>query len=433
VKRAVVAGGGFAGLLAARVLADIADEVILVEPDALPAGGQPRGGVPHGGQVHVLLEAGQRLLEEWFPGIRAELAAVGATWCGLDGEAQMFVDGRPRPAVSPDGILSVSRPLLECVLRRRVLARPTVFPVRARVTGLAVAGDRVAAVRLAGCGIPEHLPADLVVDATGRVARLEGWLRRLGYPPPPRQRVRLDLHYATATFPRVSGQRFDGRLLVHSLRSPGTPRPGVSAIVPLEGDRWAVLLSGYGPDRPEPDLEAFRRRCRLEPLPYFAALVDDCAATGEVIAYRFPGTVRRDWHRLRRRPAGVVVVGDAVAAFNPVYGQGMTVAALHASALGVWLRSGAPEQRFFTYLRVITDAAWLGAAAEDLRLPHAHGDRPAGYLLLRALNAVIGAGSLADPVVARHFVDAVGLRMHPSGLARPALLVRAALGCLRRR
>ena len=432
----MVAGGGIAGLLAARVLADVADEVVVLDPDHPVAGAAPRPGVPHGRQLHVLLEMGQVLLERWLPGVLAELAALEATRCGLDGDAVMYVDGRARPAVSTDAVLGVGRPLLERVVRGRVEALAPVRLRQARVTGLTMTGTRVDGVRIEAAEGIDRLASDLVVDATGRAGRLDGWLRRLGYPPPPKQRVMLDLSYATATFHRRPGQRFGGRLIIHSMHSASAAHPGVNAIVPLEDCRWGVVLAGYGADRAERDLPSFLRRCRAEPLPYFGELVEDCAPAGDVVPYRFPATVRRDWHRSRALPGGVVAMGDAVASLNPVYGQGMTVAALHGCALAAWLRSDPPvdrpADRYFESVRVLTDAAWQGTAVEDLRLPHAYGDRPAGYPLLRGLNALISRAAMTDPVVARQFLDVIGLRIHPSELARPSILLRAAAACLRR-
>ncbi|WP_110082507.1 FAD-dependent oxidoreductase [Actinokineospora spheciospongiae] len=434
MSRALVVGGSVAGLLAARVLDEWFDEVDLVEADELPAGAGPRTGIAHGDQLHVLLTMAQELLDGWFPGIVDRVAADGTVRCGA-GEARMLVDGVARPPAPGLVPLPVRRWLLESHLRREVLPRPGVRLFRERVVGLIADAGRVHGVRLASGR--EITGVDLVVDASGRGTRIGEWLRGIGHRPPPKRRLNLDLGYATALFHRSPDQRLDDLRMVHSIRSVDWAPPGVGVLAPVAPDRWVCGISGYGADRPTADPAEFRRRCLGEPAPAFAELVRRCAPAGPVAVHRFPHALRRDFHLAQDFPAGLVAVGDTVVSCNPVYGQGVPSAALHAGALHAWLRAGAggdlDSADFFARLRVLADAVWQVAAIEDTRLPHVTGDRPRGLRALHAVSSLVSRAARTDDVVAREFTDVVNMRSHPSALSRPGILGRAVLAEARSR
>ncbi|GAA2962333.1 hypothetical protein [Actinokineospora diospyrosa] len=427
MKRAVVAGGSVAGLLAARVLREWADEVVLVEPDLLPTGPFSRPGTAHAEQFHVLLGLGQELLAHWFPGLLDDLVAAGVVVCTPGRDGRMFVDGQPRPVVAGDVLVPFYRPLLDWHIREAVL--PTVRLLPDRVVGL-LGGSRVQGVRLASGSVVDG--ADLVVDATGRGSRLGTWLADEGFPGPPRTRVELDLGYATALYHRTPDQRLDDLLAVHSLRSPVSARPGVSCIAPLGPDRWMCTISGYGDDRPTRDPDEFTARCLLEPADAFAALARTCEPAGPVRTHRFPHSLRRDFHLVADFPEGLVPVGDAVASFNPIYGQGVPSAALHASALSAWLATGEPTTGYFRRLKVIVDAAWQTSTTEDLRLPHVTAARPLTYPFQRAISSAIDHAAMTDPLVAQRFAEVINMRIRPVDMLTPAVLGRTLLATLRK-
>ncbi|WP_436491874.1 FAD-dependent oxidoreductase [Actinokineospora sp. HUAS TT18] len=419
MKRAVVAGGSLAGLLAARVLHDFADEVVIIEPDTLPDTPLTRAGTPQANQFHVLLGLAQHLFGHWFPTL---LPRLGAGPYPIE-DCCMYLDGATRVAVPGDQLMPVPRPLLEFHVRAEVLALPKVRLVRDRVVGLTIGLGRVDGVRLAS-GAAVH--GELVVDATGRASRLGDWLLRLDFQPPPKQRMDLDLGYATVLYHRYPDQRLDNLYAVHSLRSAGSAEPGVSVVAPSGPDRWICSVSAYGKQRPTKSLADFHARCEREPAAGFAALVHECEPASQVEVHRFPHSARRDFHQLRHFPAGVVPVGDAVASFNPVYGQGMPSAALHASALGAWLRSGDDVHAYFERLKVLVDAAWQTSALADFALPHVPGPRPKGYRVMQAVGTAIDQATTTDPLVAKRFIDVINMRQHPSALLRPDILARAA-------
>jgi len=425
--RAVVLGGSIAGLLAARVLCDHATEVVVVERDDPDATGV-RPGVPQAAQVHVLLDSGRVQLDRWFPGFSQEMIDAGAVLSG-DGAVDMYLDG-VRKVPTPDEILSSSRTFLETHIRSRTLALPNVRLVRARARGLTFAPDRVTGARYTATGDPDDrttdLPADLVVDAMGRSSRLSDWLEEAGWTPPPLRRIGIDLGYATASFSRSDDPT--NATTVHAAVQPGGGRrPGVSVLTAVENHRWSILLSGFAADRPTRDPEEFRARCRELP-PMFAQVADGCPLVGPVETYRQADSRRRDFHAVPL-PGGIVAVGDAVASFNPVYGQGMSSAALHASCLSAYLRSGPsifePARRYFALVRLVVDAAWQTSTTNDLALPHVDGPYPRGYRVAHRISDLILRASATDMEINRRFLQVTHMRAHPNTLIHPGVLLRA--------
>jgi 2-polyprenyl-6-methoxyphenol hydroxylase-like FAD-dependent oxidoreductase len=459
--RAVVLGGSMAGLLAARVLSDHADQVVVIERDdfGTTAGFEPRPGVPQGRHVHALLPSGQLQLERWFPDFADEAVAAGAV-VPDPAAVRHYVNGTLRRYANDLAIrgkaLSTTRPLLEGLVRARVARIPNVQIVHGRAAGLVMTGDRVTGVRYHPDAAPDPDPgpaagpapgpapagetrtesADLVVDAMGRSSRLGDWLTEHGRPSPPMRRMPIKLTYATALFrrdPQISD--------IDVVFSQALPAPGrvarIGGINAVEGDRWIMLVAGYDDDRPSRDPADFAARCRCD----FPAVFGDIAEHGErlsdVMTYHQADSRRRDFHALERLPAGLVAVGDAVASFNPVYGQGMASGALHASALSAYLRGDPrldePATAYYTAVRVVVDAAWQISTTADLALPHVDGPYPRGYRLLAATANLIFAMSATDRELNQRLSMVTTMLAHPNSLAQPGVLLRAALARLRRR
>jgi len=439
MKTALVLGGSIAGLIAARVLADHAEEVWIIEPDLLEDAPTLRRGAPHGSQAHNLGGRGRKVIEQLLPGIVRQMVREGGQLVhGGPGGAQWFLNGRPKVPVRGGSVVSVSRPFLEWHIRRRVLALPNVALVKGTATGLTATGDRVdgALVRPPGAVDSVRHPAGLVVDATGRSSRLSDWLGRLGYPAPGKRRMILDLGYATCLFHRAPGQRLGGHVGVYSVYTPSKAHDGPCSMAPIEGGRWLALVSGYGDRRPGRDLGEFLARCRANPATPLRLLPDACEPASEVYVYRFPYSVRRDFDVLSRFPAGLVAAGDAVASFNPVYGQGISVAALHAVALAEWLREpgavDSPAYPYFRRVRQVVDDAWGFSAAQDCYLPHLDAPRPFGWRLRRGLIEAVQSATVTDEVVHRAFLEVLNMTATPDRLRRPEILWRAGAAALRR-
>lgn len=431
MQRAVVLGGSFAGLLAARVLSDFADDVVIVEPDLLDTGSTGPG-APHRQQLHALLAMGHFQLERWFPGVIAEMTEQGAR-VGRGPAVQFYVDGRLRPAVDDLEMLGASRPFIESAVRRRTLRLPNVRFAAGRGQGLLVRGGRVRGVRYipAGQETATALAADLVADTMGRSSRLSTWLEQEGWPVPPLERMRIDLGYATASFQR--GGELPETVIAHSAPGPESSyqpticEPG--ALAAVEGGRWSVVLAGYADYRPSRDPQEFLARMRRCVAP-LREVAEHCALQSEVDTFHFRDSQRRQFGGMSRFPGGLVVLGDAMASVNPVYGQGLTLAALQASALASHLRSAAsphaPAWGYFRRAAGFVDAAWEVSATADLAQPHVTGPYPPGYPILRWIGDKIVSASLRDADVNRAFMDVVQMRKHPRALTRPRILLQAA-------
>ncbi|MEU8685038.1 hypothetical protein [Streptomyces sp. NPDC048611] len=436
MKRAVVLGGSIAGLYAARVLSDHADEVVVLEADDLGEDGTGRG-APQRQQLHALLSMGHTHLERWFPGITGELVAGGAR-LGTGPEVQFYVDGVLKAPVPELRMLGASRPFIESRVRRRVMALPRVRFLHGRAHDLLFGDGRVRGVRYSAAdgppdteGPPSELDADLVVDAMGRASRLGTWLLRAGWEQPPQRRMRIDLGYATAVFRR--GDELPGTVVAHASPGPASGyQPTLSepgAMVAVEDDRWMVVLAGYTDHRPGRDPADFLARMRRCVTPLHE-VADRCALLGDIQTFHFPESRRRDVTRLRRFPGGLVAVGDSLASVNPIYGQGLTLAALQASCLSAYLRAGAaphaPAWDYFRRAAVVVDAAWQLSATADLAQPHVNGPYPRGYRFARWAVDKLTEASVLDSGVNQAFMDVVHMRRHPKALTRPQVLARAA-------
>jgi 2-polyprenyl-6-methoxyphenol hydroxylase-like FAD-dependent oxidoreductase len=427
MERAVVLGGGMAGLLAARVLTDHAGEVVVVDRDDLSGGPAPRRGVPQGNQVHGLLARGLELLEAMFPGLTAELAEGGAEVADPGVDCEWWVTGARKPP-SPIGPgVACTRPFLEWHVRRRLTSLSTVRVIRARVDGLTATRGKVDGVLLADAD-RERLAADLVVDCTGRSSRIDDWLPALGYDPSPRRSVSIGLGYATRFFPREPDERVAGARALISITEDYRRARGAVAF-PVEGERWIVTVGAYEDDRPSADPEDFAARLATDPAPGIREFAGRDDALTDVATYRYSASVRREFDRCRRLPAGLLAAGDAVASFNPLYGQGMTSAALHAATLSTFLASRpsldeAPTG-YFERLRPVVDAVWKLSTSADFRLPHVRGDRPPGLWLTHRLNDLYTRATLRDADLHGLFLRVVNLQVRPEQLARPDHVARA--------
>jgi 2-polyprenyl-6-methoxyphenol hydroxylase-like FAD-dependent oxidoreductase len=429
-ERAIVIGASMAGLLAARVLADCYDEVIVLERDGLPSSIENRRGVPQGRHTHGLLAGGREALEELFPGISAHCVAAGAVAGDILRDSRWFMEGacHARFASGLSGLL-MSRPFFESMVRERVRRLGNVqFRDNMAASGLAAsaAKDRVRGVTVGG----EVLGSALVMDTTGRGSRSPQWLEAMGYPKPEEERVEVGLCYTTRFFERRQDD-LDGDLAVIIPPTPSGKRGGV--MLAQEGGCWTVtLISHFGPAAPA-DLDGFVEFARTLPAPYIHEVVRRAEPQGDAASIRFPASVRRRYERLQRFPQGYLVTGDALSSFNPIYGQGMTVAALEAVALKGCLAKGTTDlaRRFFARASKIIDIPWSIAVGNDLRMPEATGPRSAAIRVINAYIAKLHKAAHHDPAVAFAFHQVGNLLQPPSHILHPRVAARVFWGNLR--
>ena len=453
----VVVGGSMAGLLAARVLADHFGHVTIVDRDRFPDGPAFRPGAPQSRHLHALLARGQELMEGLFPGLVAELTDAGAVLIAWPADAlSLAPSGWTRRFPTDQTPLSMSRHLLEWAIRRRVAALGHVrFLEGCEAIGLLSSQDQRAArgVRLryrepadradrahgGGTALPpdEELAADLIVDASGRDSHAPRWLQALGYDAPPESRVNAFLGYATRFYRPPRGFTADWRALFLRGVAPRIPRGG--ALFPIEGDRWIVTLGGYGRDYPPTDEAGFLEYARSLRSRVLYDAIKDAEPLSPIYGYRRTDNQLRHYDRLDRWPERFVVIGDAVCAFNPIYGQGMTVAALEAAALAACLRDQRRRppagdlrglaQQFQQRVGTIVATPWLVATGEDRRFPTTEGPRPnpATRLVQRYMDRVVAVAT-EDPQVFGAFSDVVNMLAPPRRLFRPAILRRVLAG-----
>lgn len=448
-EHALVLGASMSGILAARVLADHFARVTLVERDRLPTDGRPRRGVPQGRHAHLLLAPGAHALDELFPGVLAELVEAGVPVARSLDQLHVEIGGHvfcqgTSPAStgqeSRGALFEPSRPFLEATLLRRVqdlgnvdiMDACDVLGLSADYTLTRVTGARVEPNAVGHA--PRDVLADLVVAATGRSGRLTAWLKRMGYPAPVEEEVDVDLTYASQRF-RIPGSRTEPLTLVAVGASADWPR-GAAALAQEDGT-WIVTLFGYAGHHPPLAFEDWLAFADTVLPRRIRRALRVAKPVGEVQQQRFPANIWRRFDKLHRFPEGLVALGDAVCALNPVYGQGMTVAALEALALRDVLRAGSSPvaPRFFEATARPIGEAWRFAVGGDLQLPASvvPGARP---LRMRAVRSYIDrAHAVAehDPVMAWRILDAMGFAEPRESLFTTDSLRRVAMNSRVRR
>jgi 2-polyprenyl-6-methoxyphenol hydroxylase-like FAD-dependent oxidoreductase len=422
---AVVIGAGIAGLSAARTLADRFDRVVVLERDRLSTEALPRKGVPQSEHGHVLLSAGQRALDRLFPGLLDELRAAGAGDFdpGLDLSVYRY-GGMWARTPSSVRLVSPSRPLLELAIRRRVEALPG-LEIRddTAVAGLLGEGGRVTGVRLDdGTGID----ADLVVDCSGKGNRSNRWLGALGFPAPRVSEVTIGIGYATRLYRRSPGDLAVGQAVLDLPDPPHETRAGV--VLPIEGDRWLISLAAWHEGYPR-DLAAFEKHGRELRQPTIADLMTRCEPLTDVAVHHFPASRRRHFEEQRERPVGYLALGDAMCSFNPIYGQGMTCAAMEAVELGTLLDkhsavTGALTADYYRRAAAVIATPWQFATGGDFAYPQTKGKRPPGIRLLNAYSRRLQLASIVDPEIREVFTLVQHLILDPGVLRKPSTILR---------
>jgi 2-polyprenyl-6-methoxyphenol hydroxylase-like FAD-dependent oxidoreductase len=374
---AVVIGSSIAGLAAARILSDHFARVTLIERDRLPATPDFRRGAPQGRHAHLLLPRGQAILEQLFPGLNAALLAAGATSINSSPETSFFLEGAWHDDLT---CLSCSRPLLEGALQQRVATYPGLRILQGHdVLGLTVDphGQQVTGVRLRRRGSDSgetSLPAQLVVDASGRGSRAPQWLAGLGYIPPQETIIDPFTGYTTRVYRRPASFDANWSLLRVRRTPPEGTRGGL--ISPIEGDRWYVTLIGMSRDYPPTDEEGFLAFARSLPSPRIYEAIQAAEPLSKIYGFRSTENRLRHYDELPRYLEGFLVCGDAACAVSPVHAQGMTSALLGLEALANCLaaqrRQGnliGLDKTFQQCLRQATIGVWKMIISDDLRWP----------------------------------------------------------------
>ena len=435
-KRAVIMGGSVAGLLTARVLSNHFEQVIILERDAVNSLPEPRKGQPQARHLHGLLATGLQVMTRYFPDLPQALQENGAIMADFAESMQWWAFGgyRKRFKMGVQATL-MSRPLLEHLVRERVLALPNVSLIdNCAVLGLATDTVKPLAAGISGKQIHgveveyrdgrqpnETITANLVVDCTGRGSRSSQWLQELGYDAAPESKVTVNVGYATRVYRRNTADPRGRNWILVTPEAPKENRFG--GLFPIEGDRWICSMGGWLGDHAPLDEAAFLEFARSLPAPDIYNIIRQAEPISEVMPHKFPHSLRRHYEKLRRFPAGYLVLGDAISSFNPTYGQGMTSASLQAAELDALLANRSSleglAQAFFQRAAKVIDTPWQLAVGEDFRFPQTSGTKPPGTDFINRYVAKVHRATLYDEVVGEAFLKVMNLMAPPPSLFHP--------------
>jgi 2-polyprenyl-6-methoxyphenol hydroxylase-like FAD-dependent oxidoreductase len=427
-KHAVVIGGSLAGLLTARVLSDYFDQVTILERDPVIDLPQARKGQPQTVHIHGLLTKGFQLLEQYFPGIGEALVEGGAL-TGDFAEGIRWHQFGGYKVQSTSGLIGMmmGRPFLEWQIRQRVVAlRNVTLRSSCAASELITSADqkRVIGVRVidrAGGNQPEVLSAGLVVDASGRGSSALKWLDQLGYSIPDEEEVKIKVGYATRLYRRDPQDQYG----VMISADPPTGTRG-AYLFAIEGDRWIVTAGGYLGDHPPTEETGFLDFLRSLPAPDIYNILSRAEPLSEIFPYKYPASLRRHYEKLNRFPEGYLVLGDAFASFNPIYGQGMTSAALQAKALDEILKKRGSLHSlwrpFFRRAAKVVDTPWQLAVGEDFRYPEAEGKKSLLTDFLNGYVLKVHKATHYDKEVYAQFLRVMNLMEPPASLLSPKMI-----------
>ena len=437
--RAMVVGGSLAGLLAARVLGEYFSEVTILERDTITGDTRQRPGVPHSRHLHGLLPRGLQIVEALFPGIREELESHGAVpldvgndiaWLTAQGWGVKFRSGLEA--------LSVTRDLLDWIIRRRIQRQTNVKFVDATgVVGLSRNGNgRILGVRtrkrkFGETGPLEEARGDLVVVATGRHNAIAKWFAEIGLEQPPVTTINAHIGYASRIYRRNGQPSPNWKAIILHPKPPGTHRSGL--MFPIEDDRWLVTLMGADHDYPPTDEAGFLKFAKSLRDPGIYNVVRNAEPLTPVSTYRATENRQHHLHLLEDWPEGLIVLGDAACAFNPVYAQGMSTAAIEAARLHSLLcdNGATPELGclFQQEIARIVQSPWILATSADLRYRSVEGARAnrKTRVMHWYLDRVLRLGT-TDKWVRRRFLEVQGMLRDASGILKPDMLLHVLLG-----
>ncbi len=436
-QRAVVIGGSVCGLLAARVLSEHFEKVIVLEKDRLHSRAMKRKGVPQGKHTHLLLRRGADIIQGLFPGLAAKMESWGAFPVNVTSGLRWWHYGVWKAQVDVGFDLYVlNRIEFEFKLRKKVAAIHNVELRDAHdVVDLQVdeSGARVIGVVVRSRREKKEQPvaADVVIDAAGRGTRAPKWLKKHGFGKPSESEIKVNVGYASCIYRIAPSFRKERIPLAVFPRVPETTRLGI--MYPLSSRGLMVTLSGSGKDYPSRRHAGFMKFAESLEKPEFAELLGDARPSPTIHTHQFPSNLWRHYERMRRWPDGYMVMGDGVVSFNPMYGQGMTVCSIEAELLartlhklarkGRSLRDDGQARRLQRRLLPVVIVPWLLASCEDFRSPKAKGWRYPGLRLLQWYVARVHELVAYDKRVVKRFMEVMNFLKFPTALFGPLIVL----------
>jgi 2-polyprenyl-6-methoxyphenol hydroxylase-like FAD-dependent oxidoreductase len=435
-RQAVVIGAGIAGLAAARALSDRFEQVVVLERDRLADGPAHRPGTPQSRHPHGLLVGGQRALSELFPGFERDLVEAGAISVRANIDSRFERLGYDPFPQRDLGLMSyaLSRPAIEFAVRKRLRSCPNIsLRDRCRVGELVASADGTAVTGVQfeeDRAARQEIPADLVVDASGHGAPTLAMLKATGLRLPEETVIGVDQGNGSAVFHIPGDAPADWKSVLTFGGLPPTTARG-ALLWPIEGYRWIVGLGGRHGDSVPGDLDSFMAFARGLRTPTIYNAVKNARLDGEIVRYGFRDNVLRHFERLEVFPRGLVAIGDAICRFNPVYGQGMSVAAQEACLLRELLADRSPTgdplqelaRLFFEKIPALIETPW-NVAIFDFMHPATRGQRPADFGSRLGFAAALTRLAAEDPAVHRLTAEVQHLVKPRSVYRDPALVQR---------
>jgi len=451
---AIVIGGSIAGMLAARVLTNHFDKVTIVEKDTIPENPDMRPGVPQSLHVHVLLTKGQQILEKLFPGIQQELANKGTPTIHWTRDCPFVTPSGLAPRVTSDLITNPSsRNLLEKIIRQRLLKdRKVEFLLASQAICLLSNPDNTTVIGIQVSKKSEasnfayahnheddnrkiniNIKADLVVDASGRNSQAAKWLKIMGYNPPQQTVINSFLGYASRWYQLPGDKTLSNKAMMVSAKPPVIKRGGV--LYPIEDNKFVLTLAGIAKDYPPTDEQSFLDFTSSLRHPMIYEAIKDAHPISPIYSYRRTENRWNHYEKLSRFPDNFILVGDAVCAFNPVYGQGMTTAALSALTLDASLQKELQSRkvsnlkgfsrRFQKQLSKVISDPWLMATSEDFRWEITEGGKPSLITkwMYLYMDKVISQMAI-DSDIYKSFSEVMHMVQPPSYLLQPTVMLR---------
>ena len=438
-KHAVIVGGSFAGLMTAAVLSRHYRQITLVEKDTVHHYPEARKGQSQAKHLHGLLPCALNILYDYFPDLFKEIVDNGGVVNDFGASMNWFTHGgfKKNVFLNINGV-SLSRPLLDHLLRERVLALPNVRLLDNTAARAFIFSDdkqKIHGIRVEDKGTMRvtDLPSDLVVDCTGRGSRTPQWLKEMGYGEVPVDEVKINVTYTTRLYKRDPGDTRVRSWMACTPEAPKERRNG--AVFPIEGDKWIISVGGWHGDQATPNEKDFLEFLKTLPNPNIYDIASTSEPLSELIQYKYPVSIRRNYEKLHRFPMGLLVLGDAVSSFNPVYGQGISSACLQAVELDRLMKENVEEGKlaklYFRRTLKIKNKLWQMSTGEDFRFPETTGARPFGIGLVNKFVSLVHRATIKDEVVCRTFLKVMGLIDPPTKLLRPNIvwrIVKASIG-----
>lgn len=440
-EHAIVIGGGFGGLLAARVLSDYFKNVTIIERDTKEEINiyEPRKGVPQGRHIHILMSTGARILRDLFPKLDAQLVSNGAYRVDILNEMRFCIDGWKPHSKSDKFTWAQSRPFLEENIRKLVQDFSNIeFLYSNEVQGLLsnFKEKRITGVRINNLKTHEeiNLYADLIVDTSGRNTHCPEWLENLGYLKPTKEEINVDLFYLSRIYRWPDSYHPNWKVMIVKKPPPNKKAGTINAIEnDSEGKRWVVTLIGQHGDFPPNTEEGYLEFARHLEQPDIYDIIKKSTPLTPFSSFKFPTVRRYCYEEIPDMPVGFIAIGDSLCSFSPIYGIGMSTCAQTVEILQKILSDknknylSSIRNNFFRYTVKPINNAWEINVGPEYMFSETQGKRPFGYKIIGRYRKLLLKLSNEDLYVWSKILSIISLEKHPINFLHPAILFRALL------